>query len=228
MYVSRLFKKWRWSYKTPERKQILKYTKENISYYGTYITTAYCIPWDRLKFMDEGHFVSKDLHRKRAIGPKGTRSHTVVQDGLNKSLSLTIMTTLSNPNVPVVCSSPRAESNSEYDFADFVIYCLEYKHLTPGDILVIDNASVHLGTETTKMLVSICGIAQVRITFLPKYSPELNPCELVFSFIKSYIREHRHYYPRYQLWALIAKALARFTDANLWMYYHHCLESLEG
>jgi len=94
MYVSRLFKKWRWSYKTPERKQILKYTKENISYYGTYITTAYCIPWDRLKFMDEGHFVSKDLHRKRAIGPKGTRSHTVVQDGLNKSLSLTIMTTV--------------------------------------------------------------------------------------------------------------------------------------
>jgi len=167
MYVSRIFKSWRWSYRIPERKQLLKYTKANILYYGTYITSIYNIPWERLKFVDEAHFISKDLHRRRAIGLKGSRTHVVVKDGLiNTSLSLTIMTSLSNTEQPIVCSA-RNNSNTEVDFAGFILYCIQDGHLQRGDLLVMDNASVHLGAGTIISVLYVCKEVGVRITFLP-------------------------------------------------------------
>jgi transposase len=46
---------------------------------------------------------------------------------------------------------------------------------------------------------------QVRLAFLPAYSPELNPCELVFSLIKQDIRN------------------LMVTREHLQAWYLHCL-----
>ena len=61
MFVSRIFKKWRWSFKKPSYEQLNKYTQENILYYATYQHCIKEIPWYRLKFADESHFNSKGI-----------------------------------------------------------------------------------------------------------------------------------------------------------------------
>ncbi len=57
--LSVIFRRWKWSFKKPHRYQYLKYTRENINYYITYIHAVAGIPWVRMKFLDEGHFASR-------------------------------------------------------------------------------------------------------------------------------------------------------------------------
>ena len=56
--------------------------------------------------------------------------------------------------------------------------------LRPGDIVVMDNLSPHKN-EQTLHLIEATG-ATVR--FLPAYSPDLNPIEMMWSKVKSALR----------------------------------------
>ena len=52
--------------------------------------------------------------------------------------------------------------------------------LKPGDIVIMDN----LGSHKSKAVRQAIRSAQARLLFLPKYSPDLNPIEQVFSKLK--------------------------------------------
>ncbi len=49
--------------------------------------------------------------------------------------------------------------------------------LAPGDIVIMDNLSSHKGKAVRKAIRG----AGAKLFFLPKYSPDLNPIEQVFS-----------------------------------------------
>jgi transposase len=53
-----------------------------------------------------------------------------------------------------------------------------------GSVLVLDNASIHRGCEIRK-LVEAAGCS---LLYLPPYSPDLNPIEPVWSWIKHCVR----------------------------------------
>ena len=42
----------------------------------------------------------------------------------------------------------RIDSNTQYDFAEFVYAAIINKYLESGDILIMDNASVHSGQDS--------------------------------------------------------------------------------
>ena len=54
-----------------------------------------------------------------------------------------------------------------------------------------DNASIHFAAEVALPLSELFDTAGVRLVFLPAYSPELNPCELVFAQVKNGLRRRR-------------------------------------
>jgi transposase len=56
---------------------------------------------------------------------------------------------------------------------------------SPDDILLLDNSSVHHSRLAIKTLEE-CGIQYL---FLPPYSPDYNPIELLWAFVKSYLRK---------------------------------------
>jgi transposase len=73
----------------------------------------------------------------------------------------------------------------------------------PRNVLVMDNCSVHHVPEVAEkcdekyvlLLLSMAHktddfIRGVKLLYLPPYSPDLNPIEEAFSFIKTYIRRH--------------------------------------
>lgn len=53
-----------------------------------------------------------------------------------------------------------------------------------NSILVMDNARIH----RTRKIQRLCREAGVRLVYLPPYCPELNPIELCFLQVKSYMR----------------------------------------
>jgi transposase len=56
--------------------------------------------------------------------------------------------------------------------------------LKRGDIVVIDNLSVHKVAGVEEAIEA----RGARVEYLPKYSPDLNPIELSFSKFKTYLR----------------------------------------
>ena len=56
--------------------------------------------------------------------------------------------------------------------------------LRPGDVVVMDNLASHKRTRTRELVES----AGADLLFLPPYSPDLNPIEMVFSKIKQRLR----------------------------------------
>lgn len=75
----------------------------------------------------------------------------------------------------------RENSNTQFDFLAFLTYLVEHNHLTAGDYLVCDKATVHVGSSTSDLVFELLASAGVTLVVLPAYSPELNPCELVFA-----------------------------------------------
>lgn len=56
--------------------------------------------------------------------------------------------------------------------------------LRPGDRVISDNVSIHKDREARELIESV----GAHLEFLPPYSPELNPIEMMWSKVKSYLR----------------------------------------
>jgi transposase len=57
--------------------------------------------------------------------------------------------------------------------------------LTPGQVIILDNASFHKSQETQKLIEEV----ECRVLFLPPYSPDLNPIEKYWANMKNKVRE---------------------------------------
>ena len=57
--------------------------------------------------------------------------------------------------------------------------------LQPGDLVIMDNLSSHKGNAVRRAIRD----AGAKLFFLPKYSPDLNPIEQVFSKLKHLLRK---------------------------------------
>jgi len=78
--------------------------------------------------------------------------------------------------------------------------------LAAGDIVVMDNLGSHKG-HAVRQLIRAAG---AKLFFLPRYSPDLNPIEQVFSKLKTLLRKAD---PRTieATWKQIGTLLDRFT-----------------
>lgn len=59
-------------------------------------------------------------------------------------------------------------------------------NLRPGDIVVMDGPSIH----RVKGVAEVLDEVGARPLYLPAYSPELNPIEMVWAWLKKLIRDH--------------------------------------
>jgi len=123
---------------------------------------------------------------------------------------------------PLHVSHPRAGAYNAIGFVAFVAWCVLNRLIVPGDIVVLDNCPIHRAQEIHETLCALEILGQFRLIFLPRYSPELNPAENVFSEVKQYLREHRHLSVlRFDQQILLA--FAHVSRHHMLAYYHNCL-----
>lgn len=133
---------------------------------------------------------------------------------------MTILTSACALDTPVFFDY-RIETNTQWDFCDFVLYCCQEGHLVPGDYLMVDNAAVHWAQDSSPILTQILAAFQITLVKLPTYSPELNPCELVFSKLKGQIRRHRS--PGLSILEEVTLAMCSISHQDVNNFYTHCL-----
>jgi transposase len=89
--------------------------------------------------------------------------------------------------------------------------------LLAEDIVIMDNLSAHkvAGVRTAIEAVG------ARVVYLPPYSPDFNPIELVFSKFKWLVRSAAERTVA-GLWRLCGQLLDQFTSAECRNYFRHC------
>ena len=89
--------------------------------------------------------------------------------------------------------------------------------LRPGDVVILDNLSSHKRQQTRELIERV----GAELVFLPPYSPDLNPIEMVFAKVKQLLRslEAR---TREALWTAMQGVLDRVTGSDALNCFRHC------
>lgn len=210
------------SWKVPTRFQTAKYTMNNIDIYLNFLEVVQKISWQRLKFLDESHIVDNQLTGGRVCWLRRSRCYTRLN---SRSLycrgTLTILLDLRSSTHPILAQWT-TESNNSVKFLDFIIAAGLSHAFEPGDFLILDNASIHSAKKIYDDLISVLDYFSVHLIFLPAYSPELNPCELVFGFMKNHLRRNRTSDPG-PLKERVFDALGKLPKSKIESFYRHCL-----
>jgi transposase len=89
--------------------------------------------------------------------------------------------------------------------------------LKPGDLIVMDNLSAHKVAGVRETVEAV----NAKILYLPPYSPDLNPIEMVFAKFKRLIRSAAERTVD-GLWKLCGQLLDCFTTIECYNYLKHC------
>lgn len=73
---------------------------------------------------------------------------------------------------------------NKYIFAEYIRTSLK-PSLSSEDVLLLDNSSVH----TSKLVLDTLKECGINYLFLPSYSPDFNPIELLWALMKSILRK---------------------------------------
>lgn len=169
------------------------------------------IPSEDLVFVDESG-TNIAMTRRYARSPQGERAYGSVPDNHGTSTSLLAALTLDGLGPAMTLEGP-------VDRAAFIAYLKELlcPSLRPGQVVMIDNLSVHKGGEV-RALIEAVGCTLI---FLPSYSPDFSPIELGFSKIKEGLRAIG---ARSQaaLEDAIAKAIETVTADDAVGWFSHC------
>jgi transposase len=164
-----------------------------------------------LIFLDESG-AKTNLTRLHGRAPRGQRVHARAPGG---HWQTTTMISSIRLDGSTACMTLEGAT----DTASFRAYVQAVLVPTPrpGDIVVMDNLSPHK-SYTTLALIRHAG-AEVR--FLPAYSPDLNPIEMMWSKVKQWLRGVAARTPG-ELIAAIGQALARVTARDALNWFAHC------
>lgn len=132
----------------------------------------------RLIFIDET-WAKTNMTRLRGRAPRGQRLIDSTPHGHWKTTSL-----IAALGVAGVRCSAVVDGAINRDVFDAFVRRVLLPELKPGDVVILDNLSSHK-SEHARTLIESRGASLV---FLPPYSPDLNPIEMVFSKIKQLLR----------------------------------------
>ena len=101
----------------------------------------------------------------------------------------------------------------------FYIYVKNFllETLSPGDVVIMDNLSSHKSKRVLELIESV----GARVEFLPAYSPDLNPIELMWSKVKSILQKLEARNPK-DLVKAIGTALNKVKDSDAIGWFNHC------
>ena len=165
----------------------------------------------RFHFLDETG-LRLDYCRRYARAPKGQRVGQPVP--LTRGRSLTLIGALS---VRGLGAAQLLEGGLNYvNFAWYVTECLA-PTLRRGDVLVLDNLSVHKLPGVVDWLAE----RGVEVLFLPPYSPDFSPVEQAWSKLKTALRAAQAR-SRQALEQALQEAISWITSQEARNWFDHC------
>jgi len=169
------------------------------------------IPADTVVFLDETS-TQTVMTRRRGRAPRGQR--VVGRVPRNHGNNVTCLAAMSSTGLQAPCVF-----EAGVDSALFLHWVKKWllPGLRRGTTIVLDNLNVHRNPEVRQAVEA----AGCQLVFLPAYSPDFNPIELVFAQLKTHLRgvAARTFDA---LVDAIGTGLATVTATHIRAYYRHC------
>jgi len=219
-WIRRVLKRWSFTNKQIVHKQANKFVRKNMIRYFSHVHTMPTIDPRRIKYFGECHWDARGCRTSRGWSLIGEPIEAVAESSFRGTTSVSLLVSLTSER-PCWIPPPRTNTNCAWDFLDSVLWLIEQGALVPGDVFVVDGATVHTAEGIRDALTTILRIAQVTLVVLPPYSPELNPCEMVFGKVKRAVR--RNWDCERPLWEAALDEFAAITSARVSKYYTRCI-----
>lgn len=142
---------------------------------------------DQLVWLDETGCDKRDHIRKMGYAMKGDRPvyHRILHRGQRIS-AIAAMCSDGVIALELEGGTYNGDKFVEFITGTLIPEMFQFEGSNPRSVLVMDNCAIHHVSSALKVL-SDAGILAI---FLPPYSPDLNPAEELFSFVKYYLKEH--------------------------------------
>jgi transposase len=152
------------------------------------------------------------MTRLRGRAPRGERLVAKVPHG--HWMTTTLIAALGVEGVRCATVVDGAVNRDVFDaFVEQVLV----PELRQGDVVILDNLSSHKSEHARRLIES----KGARLEFLPPYSPDLNPIEMVFSKIKQLLRSLACR-TRQALWGAMQSVLDAVTPSDAANCFRHC------
>ena len=152
------------------------------------------------------------MTRRYARAPRGVRVAEAVPAGHRKTATLVAAVRPEGVVAPMVLDGAM-DGDWFCAYAEQVLA----PTLRPGDVVVLDNLSSHKRADARAAIEAV----GATLLFLPPYSPDLNPIELVFSKLKTLLRTAKERTVA-GLHRFLAFCADRFAPAECANFIGHC------
>ncbi len=166
---------------------------------------------ERLRFLDEAG-ATTILTRLYARSIGGARTSEAVPRNYGASTSMISTMGYRGAEATMLIEG-------SVDTLVFNAYCEQVLHptLRAGDVIVLDNLGAHRASRIEEIARS-CG---ARVIWLPPYSPDFSPIELMWSKVKAYLKKVKAR-TQTELEKAIAAALLTITESDCLNWFRHC------
>lgn len=156
------------------------------------------------------------MTRLYARAARGDRVHDHVPNGRWETTTMIAAIGRNGPQAPWVIDGPM-------DGAAFAVWAEHVlaPTLEPGDIIVMDNLSVHKNRKARAAIEAV----GAEIWDLPPYSPDLNPIEKMWSKIKALLRHSKARHAE-ALYDAIGQAIKKVSHNDTVNWFASCGYSL--
>ena len=170
------------------RKKIRYVALQRCSYMrAEFIARISFYPVEQIIWIDETGCNAKDHTRKLGYEIRGETPvcHRLLVRGKRVS-SITAMSIDGLLAYELTVDTVNGEAFLNFLTGTLIPEMMPYDGNNPRSILVMDNCSIHHVQEVADYLQSV----GIPLIYLPPYSPDLNPIEELFSFLKYYLKQH--------------------------------------
>ena len=154
---------------------------------GAFMAQSFLFNVDQFVWIDETGSDARDQSRKYGYALQGQAPvvHRFLSRG-TRTNAITAICSSGLVSLELTTSTINQEVFFDYVRRSLIPNMMPFDGINPRSIAIMDNFSVHHVSEVLDLFHQ----ARILVLFLPPYSPDLNPIEEAFSFVKSYLRRH--------------------------------------
>ena len=202
------------------RKKIQRVAlQRRIDFRASFMANASLFTKEMFVFVDETGCNLKDMLRMYGYSLRGERaiSRTLQIRGQRVS---SIAGICSEGVLAVHKTTGTVNGDIFFDYlrGDLLPELLPFNGSNPRSIIVMDNCAIH-HIDDVRELIEGLGFL---LLFLPPYSPDLNPIELTFSYIKQYLKDHEIIMNTIPIEQLLKSAFDTITPIMCNAWIDHC------
>lgn len=162
-----------------KKKKTFTYKEKDLIKREKFLKKIAELPQNKIVYIDESG-IDKFISREYGWSIRGNKIHGETS-GKRYARESFVAGIKSNKFIAPFCYQGTCDSNLFNAWLEKILL----PSLSPGHIIVMDNAAFHKSQETRELIEK----AKCQLLFLPPYSPDLNPIEKCWANFKSLVKK---------------------------------------